>query len=311
MEITAEGIASRKKTKGALMFLRRTIAFASALALFAFPAAGADVKVGSKGFTENILIGEITQQYLDAKGIPAKLTSGMGSSVVRQAIVSRQIDLYWEYTGPALVNFHKTPGIPRAGMLAKLNELDGPNGLVWLDSSDVNDTYALAMRRETAKSMGLRTTSDLAAAIKAGKKVTFGCNAEFYSRKDGLMPMQEAYGFAFPREDIVRMDSGLIYQAVRDGQVDVGLVFSTDGRIPAFDFVLLEDDRQYHIPQVMTPVVTKEILAAHPQIRALLKDISSRLDEAGMAKLNAMVDVDKKTIPAVASEFLKSSGLVR
>lgn len=270
-----------------------------------------DLKIGAKGFTENILAGEITKQYFEAKGVGSQLTSGMGSNVVRQAIVSRQIDLYWEYTGPALVNYHKTPGIPRAQMLAKLNELDGPNGLEWLESSDVNDTYALAMRREVAQSMGLKTTSDLAKAVNAGKKITFGCNAEFYGRKDGLAPMQEAYGFTFPRETIVRMDSGLIYQALRDGQLDVGLVFSTDGRIPAFDFVLLEDDRQYHIPQVMTPIVTKDALAARPQIRALLKDISSRLDETIMAKLNAQVDVEKKTIPAVATEFLKSSGLVK
>lgn len=167
------------------------------------------------------------------------------------------------------------------------------------------------MKREVAQSMGLRTTSDLAKAVNAGKKITFGCNAEFYGRKDGLVPMQEAYSFAFPRDNIVRMDSGLIYQALRDGQIDVGLVFSTDGRIPAFDFVLLEDDRQYHIPQVMTPIVTKDALAANPQIKALLKDISSRLDETLMAKLNAQVDVEKKTIPAAAAEFLKSSGLVK
>lgn len=293
------------------MFGRIAMLSVIALASFSSTLRAEEVKIGAKGFTENILAGEISQQYLISKGIPAKLTSGMGSSVVRQALVSKQIDIYWEYTGPALVNFHKMPGVPRADMVTKLNELDAPNGLVWLESSNVNDTYALAMRRETAKAMGLRSTSDLAAAVKAGKKITFGCNAEFYSRKDGLMPMQEAYGFAFQRDNIVRMDSGLIYQAVRDGQVDVGLVFSTDGRIPAFDFVLLEDDKQYHIPQVMTPVVSKDTLATHPQIKDLLKDISSRLDEAGMAKLNAMVDVDKKSIPVVAAEFLKSSGLVK
>lgn len=292
--------------------MKRILVGLAALCLAALPfsAAAADLKIGAKGFTENILAGEITRQYLDAKKLGATLTSGMGSSVVRQALLSKQIDLYWEYTGPALVNYHKTPGVPRAQMVAKLNELDAPNGVEWLESSAVNDTYALAIRRETAQSKGLRTTSDLAAAVNAGKKLSFGCNAEFYTRKDGLVPLQEAYGFTFPREDIVRMDSGLIYQALRDGQIDVGLVFSTDGRIPAFDFVVLEDDRQYHIPQVMTPVVTKDALQAHPELRTLLKAISSRLDEPLMAKLNARVDVDKQTIPQVAADFLKSSGLV-
>lgn len=280
------------------------------MAALPFSAQAADVKIGAKGFTENILAGEITKQYLASKGIGATLTSGLGSNVVRQGLASGQIDLYWEYTGPALVNYHKTPGVPRAQMLAKLNELDGPNGLEWLESSDVNDTYALAVRRETAQAKGLRTTSDLAGAVNRGEKITFGCNAEFYARKDGLMPMQEAYGFSFPRADIVRMDSGLIYQALKDGQVDVGLVFSTDGRIPAFDFVLLEDDRQYHIAQVMTPVATKAALQADPQLRPLLKDISSHLNEDIMAKLNAQVDVEKKSIPEVAAAFLKSSGLI-
>lgn len=132
------------------------------------------------------------------------------------------------------------------------------------------------MRSETAQRLGLRTTSDLAAAINAGVDITLGCNAEFYGRKDGLMPMQDAYGRKFPRRTIARMGSGLIYQALRDGQVDAGLVFFIDGRIPAFDFVLLEDDRTYHIPQVMTPVATEEVLAAHPKLEALLKDISGR-----------------------------------
>lgn len=268
-----------------------------------------EVDIGSKGFTENILIAEITRQYLGAKGVETTLTSELGSNVIRQGIISRQIDLYWEYTGPALVNYHKTPGIPRDEMVAKLNELDAPNGLEWLESSDVNDTYALAMRREKAEELGIKTTSDLAAAVNANKELTLGSNAEFYGRKDGLMPLQEAYGFKFARKDITRMDSGLIYQALRDGQIDVGLVFSTDGRIPAFDFVLLEDDKDYHIPQVMTPVATKDVLSALPELKQLLKDISSRLDSDKMAKLNAKIDVDKKTPQQVASDFLKSEGL--
>lgn len=132
------------------------------------------------------------------------------------------------------------------------------------------------MRRETAQRLGLRTTSDLAAAINAGMDITLGCNAEFYGRKDGLMPMQDAYGRKFPRRTIARMGSGLIYQALRDGQVDAGPVFFIDGRIPTFDFMLLEDDRTCHIPQVMTPVATEEVLAAHPELEAPLKDISGR-----------------------------------
>jgi osmoprotectant transport system substrate-binding protein len=273
-------------------------------------AQAADVRIGTKGFTENILAGEITKQYLESKGIGTKLTSGLGSNVVRQARVSGQIDLYWEYTGPALVNYHNTPGIPRTRMVDKLNELDGPNGLEWLDSSKVNDTYALAVRRETAQSKGLRTTSDLAAAVNAGKKITFGCNAEFYARPDGLKPLESTYGFSFGRDAVVRMDTGLVYQALRDGQVSVGLVFATDGRIPAFDFVVLKDDKGYFPTYAMTPVVRKEVLDANPTLAGILNGLSAKLDDAVMAKLNASVDVDKKTVEEVSAGFLKAQGLI-
>lgn len=292
------------------MFKLKSVMAAMALSLFAGSSFAEPIKVGSKAFTEQLVIAEITKQYLESKGKEIELTTGLGSSVLREALVSRQVDIYWEYTGPALVNFHKQPGVPRAEMNAKLNELDAPNNLTWLDPSNVNDTYALAMRRDVAERLGIKTTSDLAAAVNAGSTVKFACNAEFYGRADGLKPLQAHYGFEFPRESIVRMDSGLIYQAVRDEQVEVGLVFSTDGRIPAFDFVVLEDDKNYHIPQIMTPVATNELLEAHPDLIDLMKDISSRLDDDKMAKLNARVDVEKVTVQDVAKDFLTSEGLI-
>ena len=134
---------------------------------------------------------------------------------------------------------------------------------------------------------GIKSLSDLAAKEKSGQKLKFGCNAEFYARPDGLKPLQEAYGFEFPRENVMRMDTGLVYQALHDAQVDVGLVFATDGRVPAFNFVILQDDKGFFPNYAMTPVVRKEVLDKNPKLAEALNALSAKLDDATMAKLNA------------------------
>ena len=108
---------------------------------------------------------------------------------------------------------------------------------MWLNPSKANNTYALAMNADDAKKHGIATISDLATKVKGGAKLSFASNAEFYARPDGLKPMEETYGFEFGRDNVKRMDTGLVYQALKERQVDVGLVFATDGRIPAFNFV--------------------------------------------------------------------------
>ena len=166
------------------------------------------------------------------------------------------------------------------------------------------------MRADDAAKKGIKTLSDLAAKEKAGQKQKFGCNAEFYARADGLKPLQDAYGFEFPRENVVRMDTGLVYQALRDAQVDVGLVFATDGRVPAFNFVILADDKGFFPSYAMTPVIRKETLDKNPKLAEILNGLSAKLDDATMARLNASVDVDKKSVEEVAAGFLKSQALV-
>jgi osmoprotectant transport system substrate-binding protein len=146
--------------------------------------------------------------------------------------------------------------------------------------------------------------------VKGGEALKFGCNAEFYSRPDGLKPLEEAYGFEFGRENVVRMDTGLVYQALKDAQVDVGLVFATDGRIPAFDFVVLKDDKGFFPSYALTPVIRKETLDKNPKLAEILDALSAKLDDATMAKLNASIDVEKKTVEEVAGGFLKHQGLI-
>jgi osmoprotectant transport system substrate-binding protein len=284
---------------------------AAALAFGINFAAAQTVVVGGKNFTEQQLMAEMTSQLLRAKGFTVDKRAGLGTAALRAAQEAGQIDVYWEYTGTSLITFNKiTEKMDAAATYAKVKEIDAAKGLVWLNPSKANNTYALAMRKKEADEKGIKSISDLAAKEKAGTHLKFASNAEFYARPDGLKPLEQKYGFEFGRDNIVRMDTGLVYQALRDAQVDVGLVFATDGRIPAFNFVVLHDDKGYFPTYAMTPVVRKETLDKNPKLADALNALSGKLDDATMAKLNASVDVDKKTIEQVSTDFLKSSGLI-
>jgi osmoprotectant transport system substrate-binding protein len=291
--------------------LRLTSLLAAAALAGAASAAAQTLVVGGKNFTEQQLMAEMTTQLLAAKGFKVDKRAGLGTAPLRQAQEAGQIDLYWEYTGTSLITFNKvTDKLDAAATYARVKELDAAKGLVWLNPSKANNTYALAMRKADAAEKRIKSLSDLAAKVKGGQALKFGCNAEFYARPDGLAPMQQAYGFEFGRANVVRMDTGLVYAALKDSQVDVGLVFATDGRIPAFDFVVLADDKGFFPSYALTPVVRKETLDKNPKLAEILNGLSAKLDDAVMAKLNATVDVEKKTIEEVSTAFLKAQGLI-
>ena len=284
---------------------------AAALTLGITSASAQTIVVGGKNFTEQQIMAEMTSQLLQAKGFKTDKRAGLGTAPLRQAQEAGQVDVYWEYTGTSLITFNKvTDKLDAKATYEKVKELDAAKGLVWLNPSKANNTYALAMRKADAEAKGIKSLSDLAAKVKAGDNLKLASNAEFYARPDGLAPLQQTYGFEFGRENVVRMDTGLVYQALRDKQVDVGLVFATDGRIPAFDFVVLRDDKDFFPSYALTPVVRKETLDKNPKLAEILNSLSAKLDDATMAKLNASVDVDKKSIEEVATGFLKSQNLI-
>lgn len=284
---------------------------ALAFAAFATGAQAADIVVGGKNFTEQQILSAITQQVLEANGHRVDNRAGMGSAAVRQAMENGQIHVYWEYTGTSLITYNNIEEkLDPQQTYDTVKELDAQKGIVWLNPSEANNTYALAMRAADASEKGIATISDLAGAINGGQSLTFGSNAEFYARPDGLKPLEAAYGFEFGRANVKRMDTGLVYQALRDRQVDVGLVFATDGRIPAFDFTVLEDDRGYFPSYALAPVIRAEVLEANPDIGDLLNEVSAKLDDQVMAALNASVDVDKVSVENAAAKFLQDNGLI-
>ena len=276
----------------------------------ALPIQASELVIGGKNFTEQQLLTEITSQYLSANGYDIERRAGMGSAVLRKAQENGQIDLYWEYTGTSLLTYNKvTEKLAPGEVYNRVKELDGKKGLVWLNPSSANNTYALAMRQSDAKKRSISTLSDLANAVNGKSGLTLAVNAEFYARKDGLKPLQKAYDFEFSRKDIKRMDSGLTYTALKEGQVDVALVFATDGRIPAFGFTVLKDDKGYFPNYAITPVVREQTLQKNQQLAAQMNKLSAAIDTAKMSDLNARVDVKRQSIEKVATDFLQEAGL--
>ncbi|MAR73420.1 MULTISPECIES: glycine betaine ABC transporter substrate-binding protein [unclassified Halomonas] len=285
---------------------------AGLLTLFAMTSHADDnIVVGGKNFTEQQIISSMTAQYLDHLGYDVDKRAGMGSAVLRQAQENGQVDLYWEYTGTSLIVFNGVEEkLDSQETYDRVKALDAEKGLAWLEPSGVNNTYAIAMREADAEAMEITSISDMAEAVNAGEDLLFASNAEFYARPDGLRPMQDIYGFQFERSDIKRMDTGLTYTALRDDQVDIAMVTTTDGRVSAFDLRILEDDKGFFPPYAMTPVVRQETLDTHPELEAQLNALVAKLDDEVMTRLNEQVDVNRDVVETVAEQFLVDQGLI-
>lgn len=290
----------------------RILAVAAIAAAWAVPVQAKPIVVGGKNFTEQLLLTEITAQLLAKKGFEIEKRDGLGSQVLRDAQVNGQVDVYWEYTGTSLVTYNKVnERLDAKDTYERVKALDAELGLTWLKPSAANNTYALAVRQENPKTDAIKTLSDLAGVFNAGKdKPVIAVNAEFPGRPDGLPGLQSTYGFKTSRANLRSMDSGLTYQALKDGQVDVALVFATDGRIQGFKFRVLTDDKGFFPNYAAVPVVRTEVLKANPKLEEALEALSAKLDDEVLQGLNAKVDVEKASIPDVAKEFLATAGLV-
>ncbi len=239
-----------KTTLSPLPRIKRAILSAIALLAFGGAAGAAELTVGGKDFTEQFLLAEMTKQLLESKGYTVEKKDGMGTNIVRAALESGEVDLYWEYTGTSLVTFNKvTDKLTPDETYAKVKALDGAKGLVWLAPSKANNTYALAIRKNNPKTDGMATLSDLAAAYKDGKDPVMATTAEFPKREDGLLGLQKAYDFKAGRANVRPMEIGLVFPALANGDVDVSVVAATDGRIAAMDLTLLKR-RQGLLPQL-------------------------------------------------------------
>jgi osmoprotectant transport system substrate-binding protein len=274
------------------------------------------IKVGSKNFTEQILLAYIAEVALTAAGADVQdLTNIQGSTTVRQALEVGDVDLYWEYTGTSWINFQQeTKPIPdeQAQYDAVKKADEEKFGISWLNYSPVNDKYALATTREFADKHGLRTMSDMVALLSQDPSLgTFCMESEFISRQDGMVGAEQTYGFDVPDRDIKTFGVGAIYAALAGGRTcNFGEVFTTDGRILTLDLAVLEDDKKT-FPQYNAAVtVRKEFLDQYPQLADVLEPVSAKLNNDVILELSVRIDGEGEDPAVVARDWLVEQGFV-
>lgn len=279
---------------------------------------GAEVVVGTKNFTEALILGKIAVIALQAAGFDVTDRSGIpGAAPARAAMLDGEVEVQWEYTGTGWLNYLGMPtGIPdRQEQYEAVRDADLANGLTWLPPAPANNTYAFAVRSEAVPELGgIDSLSDIAALPVEER--TFCVESEFATRSDGFEPMLEAYGIPLgdpegvPRDNVNILDTGAVYTATDNGLCNFGEVFTTDGRIPALDLTVLEDDRAFFPAYNVAPVVLTETLEQHPGIADVFAQITPLLTDDVLQQLNARVDVDGEDPADVALDWLVSQGLV-
>ncbi len=277
---------------------------------------GLEITVGSKEFTEQLILGQIAIQALEAAGATVTDRTGLaGTDATREALESGEIDAYWEYTGTGWVVHlgHEEP-IPDSQKQyeAVAQEDLTKNQIRWLKPAPANNTFAIAVRSEAAGVLGVTNLSELAVLSELRPEDTTLCAAlEFLNREDGLPGMEKAYDFEFPTANIVKMEEDQIYKATDLGdRCNFGEVFATDGRIKRLDLTVLEDDKQFFPIYNPSLVVRKEVMDDFPEITDIFVPITQKLDNETLQELNAAVDVDGESEEEVARQFLRDNGFL-
>lgn len=279
---------------------------------------GAELAVGSKNFSENVLLGKITLILFQAAGAEVTdLTNIPGSNSARQAHLQGEIDAMWEYTGTGWISYlgKEEPVQGEEAQYEAVRQADlEQNDLVWLPPTPANNTYGFAVTQETRERLGITKLSQLA-DIPAQER-TFCVESEFENRPDGLPGMLRTYDVprgkpgGTPNGNIQIYQTGAIYAATAQGECNFGEVFTTDGRIVALDLTVLEDDREYFPHYNISLVVREEVLDAHPEIADIVAPVAERLTDEELLALNAEIDVEGREPSAVALDWLRDEGFV-
>ena len=267
------------------------------------------IAVGSKDFTEQVILGEIVAQTIEAKtAAQAERRFDLGGNLAHDALVGGEIDLYVEYTGTGLLAILKEKPIadPQEVYRRVQTEYAKRFGVEWTEPLGFNNTFAILVRGDDAKKLKLKTVSD-AAKVSARWRAGFG--QDFMSRADGYPGFAKTYGFHF--QEIREMDLSLTYRALAEQQVDLIAGNSTDGLIARYGLTQLEDDRHYFPPYDAVPVVRHAALEKYPGLRDALKQLGGILTVDEMRKLNYAVDGEKRQAKDVVREFLNAKGLIR
>lgn len=302
---------------------RRHVAVLAVVALLAVATAWsgrasagrADVIVGSKNFTEQVVLGELMAQALErGAGLTVERRFNLGgTSIAHEAVLSGGIDLYAEYTGTSLTAiFNEPPSADSDQVFATVRDRYAAQGLSLLPRLGFNNTFAIIVRADDATRLRLKTVSDLASSIRqkpdaTGKAWRAGFGYEFLERPDGFKGLSAAYGLAFASPPRV-MDLNLIYRAVAAGEIDVTAGDATSGLIDTLNLVVLDDDRRYFPVYDAAPVARASTMLQFPAAAAALRSLAGRISAADMRQMNRAVDGDKQDPATVVRGFLDKIG---
>lgn len=266
---------------------------------------GKTIRVGSKDFTEGLIVSEIYALALEDAGFEVERKFDIAGSVVHTSLTNDEIDLYPEYTGTGLLSILGMKMItdPQKVYDTVKEEYKKQFKVTWLDYAEANDGQGLVIRTDAAKKYGITKISDLR---KHADKLRFASQGEFDQREDGLPALEKIYG-EFKWKSTKVYDGGLKYEVLSKDEADVTPAYTTEGQLANRDkFTLLEDDKQVWPPYNLAPVVRDEALKANPDIEKILNKVSKSLDTATLTKLNSRVDVDKEEYEDVAEDFYES-----
>jgi osmoprotectant transport system substrate-binding protein len=262
------------------------------------------IRVGSKNFTEELVLGEVYAQALEQHGFTVERHLNLGSTQIAMAALQRgDIDLYPEYTGTALIDvLHDKPMEDPAAIYSTVKSAyENQFNSTWLVPSPMNDSQGLVTTPAISTRYELKTLSQLATLAP---QLRLAAIAEFLGRPDGLPGLQRTYG-GFHFKDVKTYDAGLKYDALLQGDADVAQAFTTDGQIGANNLVLLVDDKHLWPPYNVAPVVRRDALKVHAQIATVLNGVSPLITDVIARSMNYAVDHDKRDPSDVASQFLK------
>ncbi len=277
---------------------------------------GATLTVGSKEFTEQLVLCQVTALALRSAGATVREKCGLqGSNTTRAALTSSSIDMYWEYTGTAWINYLKETepiGDPAAQYTAVAEQDLAKNKVKWLAAAPANNTYAIAVKTTTMQQLGIKNLSDYAALAKSDPAKASTCVAsEFAGRSDGWPGLQKSYGFTLPKSSVATLAEGAIYDAIGKSEpCAFGEVATTDGRIKALGLTPVPDDKRFF--PVYNPALTvrDSVYRDHPAIGKIADPIAAALTDSVLRELNGEVDIEGKEPAEVAETWLQSQGFI-
>ncbi|KPV42077.1 glycine/betaine ABC transporter substrate-binding protein [Alicyclobacillus ferrooxydans] len=267
------------------------------------------IVIGGKNFTEQLIMSNILKQLIqhDDPKLTVKMKDNLDSNVAWEAMKSKDVDVYVEYTGTGLVNILKDPVTtdPNKAYNEVKAQFQSKYHITWLKPIGFNDTYAMVMQKSEANKLGITDISQLA---KQSGNLVLGTEQDFVTRNDALPAMNKLYGTHF--KAVKPMEIGLKYEALISNKVDVIDGFSTDPQIPEYNLVVLKDNKHLFPPYYAAPIIQDSTLKAHPELKGILNKLAGKIDDAEMQKLNEEVDQQKMTPAQVAKQWLTQQGLL-